>query len=133
MKYGLVAIVLAGAAAALSVDKGVLVTQPSEATPVVREMSAGETFLVRALGSDESCRVRKAVMLGGVAELDVEPGCDDVLPGLSRARHWQERDDGSVVISVDGGKAIVSFAVADGVAYESFAPRSPLISLIAEN
>jgi hypothetical protein len=72
-------------------------------------------------------------MLGGVAELDVEPGCDDVLPGLSRARHWQERDDGSVVISVDGGKAIVSFAVADGVAYESFAPRSPLISLIAEN
>jgi len=133
MKYGLVAIVLTGAAAALSVDKGVLVTQPSEATPVVGEISADETFLVRAPGSDESCRVRKAVMLGDVAELDAEPGCDDILPGLSRARHWQERDDGSVVVLAAGGKAIVSFSVADGVAYESFAPRSPLISLISEN
>jgi hypothetical protein len=133
MKYGLVAIVLAGAAAALSVDKGVLVTQPSEATPVVGEISAGETFLVRALGSDESCRVRKAAMQGDVAELDAEPGCDDILPGLSRARHWQELDDGSVIFSTDGSETVISFSVADGVAYESFEPRSPLISLISEN
>lgn len=133
MKYGLLALMLAGVIAALSIDKGVLVTPQSEATPLTAEASTSEIFTLHARGSGESCTVRKSPGDGLIATVSVEPGCDALLPGLSHARYWQEGDDGSIVFSAESHEAIVSFTMADGVAYESFEPRSPLISLIAEN
>ena len=51
--------------------------------------------------------------------------------GASKVRFWQERDDAVVVFSRDGIDDLVTFAVADGVAYESFRPASALISVVA--
>jgi hypothetical protein len=61
------------------------------------------------------------------------PECDRLLPGLSAARFWQERDGGQIVIGRNLADDLISFAVGDGVAYESFRPASALISMTADD
>jgi hypothetical protein len=55
--------------------------------------------------------------------------------GACIARHgqidWREREDGTVAFSANGSDPIVTFAVADGDGYESYAPALPLLSLAA--
>jgi hypothetical protein len=50
---------------------------------------------------------------------------------MARAKFWQEEADGSVIFSENGIDPIVTFAVGDGVAFESIQPHVPLISLAA--
>lgn len=77
-----------------------------------------------------SCLVAKASkMLGGAAVLNAEPECEALLPGIARARYWRERADGTVEFTGEAGDALAAFSVGDGVDYESFRPRSPLLSL----
>ena len=92
--------------------------------------AASETFNLLSSGSEATCLVRKGVDRGALVELSIDASCDEVMPGLSSVRFWQEAQDGSVTFSVDGSKAVVTFAAADGVAYESFKPRAPVISLV---
>jgi hypothetical protein len=55
--------------------------------------------------------------------------CRRLLPGIERAKFWQEKQDGTVALSANGTDPIVTFAVADGDGYESCAPALPLLSL----
>jgi len=52
-------------------------------------------------------------------------------PGIERAKFWREQNDGTVAFSVNGVDPIVTFGVADGDGYESYAPALPLLSLAA--
>lgn len=95
--------------------------------------AAGNRFLLRSAG-DLACEVVRGPATGsGGYALQPEAGCERLLPGLSEVRFWQERDDAVVVFSRDGTDGVVTFAVADGVAYESFRPASALISLAAKD
>ncbi|WP_274627711.1 hypothetical protein [Arvimicrobium flavum] len=87
------------------------------------------TYRMSSVKAQTSCNVAKSRGHGGVAVLEPEPGCEQVLPGVTRAAVWRERSDGSVEFEARDGEALVAFSVADGVAYESFAPREALITL----
>lgn len=95
--------------------------------------SGDATFRMRAIG-DVSCAVTRGDQISeDRSELEVDASCAALLPGIERAKFWQEKPDGSVAFTEDGVDAIVSFSVADGVAYESFEPATPLLSLAAAN
>ena len=86
-----------------------------------------------ANGGATACRVaRGADLAGGLSELSIGAECRALLPGIERARFWRERADGTVGFSENGTDPLVSFEAGDGVDYESYAPASPLLALVAE-
>ena len=106
---------------------------PSRAPENVDVVASADTFQLRSTGAPGSCAVTRGDQLSnGKADLRVDPSCAAVLPGVEKAKFWVEKDDGSVAFTENGIDPIVTFAVADGVAYESLAPAQPVVSLDAE-
>jgi hypothetical protein len=93
----------------------------------------GDRFRLRSMDNLSCEIVRGAVASDGVYSLRADPECDRLLLGLSRVRFWQERNGGVIVFGGNLADDLISFAVADGVAYESFRPASALISLTAHD
>ncbi|SJM28597.1 hypothetical protein [Mesorhizobium delmotii] len=95
--------------------------------------SPGDYRLV-ANGDEASCAVKRGTEVAqGLSLLTVTANCRRVLPGIERAKFWREQDDGTVIFSVNGIDPIVTFGVADGDGYESYAPTLPLLSLAASS
>jgi hypothetical protein len=93
------------------------------------QASDGDRFRLRSSGN-VSCAVWRGDQVAeDRSELEIEPSCAALLPGIERAKFWQEHEDGSVAFTENGVDAIVRFSVGDGVAYESFKPSTPLVSL----
>jgi hypothetical protein len=87
-------------------------------------------YHLRRGGGSVSCMVARGAGLSeDLWELRVEPACEAVMPGLAQVRYWRKTDDQTVVFSRDGDDTLVTFAPADGVAYETFAQGAPLLSL----
>ncbi len=85
-----------------------------------------------ANGDEASCAVKRGTEIShGLSLLTVTGNCRRVLPGIERAKFWREQDDGTVTFSANGIDPIVTFGVADGDGYESYAPALPLLSLAA--
>ena len=98
------------------------------------DVRPGEERFVLRLAGNLRCEIaRSEAASNGVYTLRAGSECEHLLPGLSEVRFWQEHVDGSVVLGRNLADDLVSFAVADGVAYESFKPASALISLTAED
>jgi hypothetical protein len=92
--------------------------------------AASGSFELQASGASGACAVTRGREIGpGLAELAVEQNCDDIYPGIEKARFWQDKADGSVVFTATGADAILTFGVADGIAYESYLPVTPLVTL----
>lgn len=88
--------------------------------------------LVSTLGEGGDCRVSATRMEEGEKRLlRLSPGCAADVPTLSAAHYWLDRPDGTVVLSGDDGKAVATFMLADGAAYESYDPPYPVMTLIA--
>jgi len=106
-------------------------TKTDDLRAVARSIGlAAEVYRLSSPEQRGSCTVTKGARVSrGVAKLAVDPACDALLPGMNRVRYWRERSDGSVEFTGEGGDALAAFAVADGVGYEPFRPRSPLLSL----
>lgn len=97
------------------------------------QVHAPGTYRLIANGGDTACMVtRGADLHGGLSELVMGAGCGTILPGIERARYWRDRKDGTVGFSENGTDPMVSFEAGDGVDYESYAPVSPLLTLVAE-
>ncbi|MER8482781.1 hypothetical protein [Mesorhizobium sp. M1322] len=93
--------------------------------------SPGDYRLV-ANGDEASCALKRGTEVShGLSLLTVTANCRGVLPGIERAKFWREQDDGTVTFSANGIDPIVTFGVADGDGYESYAPTLPLLSLAA--
>ena len=83
-------------------------------------------------GHEGGCVVEASVAVGAEKRhLSIDPACADIVPGLAQARWWLERADGSVAFATDDGRVAAEFAVADGAAFESYAPREPIMTLLA--
>ncbi|QPC89419.1 hypothetical protein [Mesorhizobium sp. INR15] len=96
------------------------------------EATPSSSFRLVANGDEGACAVtRGAAVSAGVSLLTVDANCRGLMPGIERAKFWRERDDGTVAFSANGIDPIVTFSVADGDGYESYAPASPLLSLAA--
>jgi hypothetical protein len=126
-------VMIAGLLAAAGVlSYGPAGDRQAQAATVMRQAEAeGEAFRLRTSGGASCAVTRGGVVSQDRAELRVEPACATLLPGMERAKFWHENDDGAVVFVENDGDPIVSFSVADGVAYESFQPSTPLLSLDA--
>jgi hypothetical protein len=94
------------------------------------EVTSSTSFRLIANGDEGDCAVtRGAAIQDGLSLLTVAPNCRRLLPGIERAKFWREEQDGTVAFSADGIDPIVTFSVADGDGYESYAPATPLLSL----
>ncbi|RWM71398.1 hypothetical protein [Mesorhizobium sp.] len=101
-------------------------TAPDEPTP------SSDDYRLVANGDEASCAVKRGTEIShGLSLLTVTGNCRRVLPGIERAKFWREQDDGTVTFSANGIDPIVTFGVADGDGYESYAPALPLLSLAA--
>ncbi|WP_165349935.1 MULTISPECIES: hypothetical protein [unclassified Mesorhizobium] len=79
---------------------------------------------------EETCAVeRGAEVSAGLSRLTVAPNCRVLMPGIEQVKFWREQADGSVAFSENGVDPIVTFGVADGDGYESYAPATPLLAL----
>ncbi|TPK89149.1 hypothetical protein FJ934_00765 [Mesorhizobium sp. B2-4-12] len=93
----------------------------------------GNTYRLVANGDEGACAVtRGAPVSDGLSLLTVAPNCRRLLPGIEQAKFWREGQDGTVAFSANGIDPIVTFAVADGGGYESYAPTAPLLSLAGD-
>ncbi|WEX10177.1 hypothetical protein [Chelativorans sp. AA-79] len=66
------------------------------------------------------------------AALELTPECVDMMPRLAEARYWQEDGAGELSFVAADGRSVVEFFAADGVAYESLKPLSPIVALRAQ-
>jgi len=83
-----------------------------------------------ANGAEAACAVqREAPVSDGLSRVKVAPDCRKLMPGIERVKFWREQPDGSVAFSENGVDPIVTFGVADGDGYESYAPAAPLLAL----
>ena len=95
--------------------------------------SADGSYRLFIAGNPATCRVTKGRELSGqIAEIKFSEGCGEAYARLSKAVLWREDDDGGIAFATKDGRALVRFASGDGVAYESYRPTVPLISLVAE-
>jgi hypothetical protein len=127
-------LLMIGAAALAAVAAtGLRLNSSASAAADARADPEVERFLLQASGNDADCIVERLDAPGPVSRVLVAPACDAMLPGLSALHYWREQADGTVMLSADGTTPSVIFAQADGVAYESIEPRTPLMSLISRD
>ncbi|WP_214472330.1 hypothetical protein [Mesorhizobium sp. dw_380] len=95
--------------------------------------SSGNAYRLVANGDEGACAVRRGASVSdGLSLLTVAPNCHRLLPGIEQAKFWREGQDGTVAFSANGIDPIVTFALADGDGYESYAPATPLLSLAGD-
>ena len=109
---------------------GVQLFHDGNGQSVAKEVTPSNTYRLVANGDEGACAVsRGAEISDGLSLLTVAPTCRRLIPGIERAKFWREQNDGTVAFSANGVDPIVTFAVADGDGYESYAPATPLLSL----
>ena len=108
---------------------GDMALQPS---PAAAETVGKMQFMLHLAGVERSCLIDKGVeLVDGISQLSVGEDCPRLVPELTDARRWRENADGTVTIVDDDGGALIEFALADGLAYESSRAGAPLVSLVA--
>ncbi|CAN7267046.1 hypothetical protein [Mesorhizobium sp. LjNodule214] len=111
---------------------GIQLFHGSSGASVAREAQPSSTYRLAANGDEAACAVKRGAEVSeGLSLLTIASTCRRLLPGIERAKFWREQEDGTVAFSANGTDPIVTFAVADGDGYESYAPALPLLSLAA--
>ncbi len=125
--------VLSALIAAAALFGGVQLFHDGNGESVANEAAPSNTYRLVANGDEAACAVsRGAEIADGLSLLAVAPTCRRLLPGIERAKFWREQNDGTVAFSANGIDPIVTFSVADGNGYESYAPATPLLSLASD-
>ena len=91
-----------------------------------------DRFILSFSTGHESCAVTAAEGEETRRRLLLDAACAGLNAGLADARWWLERADGTVAFAREDGHVVAEFAMADGAAYESYAPRLPIMTLLAE-
>ncbi|MFD1985100.1 hypothetical protein ACFSOZ_21415 [Mesorhizobium newzealandense] len=118
--------------AAVALFGGVQLLHDGSGDSAAGEVAPSNRFRLVENGDAGNCAVtRGAAVSDDLSLLTVAPNCRRLLPGIERAKFWREEQDGTVAFSANGVDPIVTFAVADGEGYESYAPAAPLLSLAA--
>ncbi|MBZ9851907.1 hypothetical protein LB565_28390 [Mesorhizobium sp. CA14] len=121
---------VAGLVASVALFGGAHVLYDGEGQGTAVETASSSSYRLTANGDEAACAVRRgAPVSDGLSRLDVAPGCRKLMPGIERVKFWREQADGSVAFSESGVDPIVTFGVADGDGYESYAPAAPLLAL----
>ena len=125
------AVVLAGALAAA----GALSGGPAldEATTAAIAPASGQAARFTLVSDETACTLgAEQAPSGTMRRLALTPDCLAGNPELAAMRFWLDRPDGTVALAGADGRVRVEFALADGAAYESYNPRFPVMTLLAE-
>jgi hypothetical protein len=129
---GIVALGLAAAGLASAGYYAIAVDHDGPAPIQTTEVSPVDRFVLRSSATNRSCELAvEQDGASGTAQVKVEPDCAGLVPGIENVRYWQDKGNGSVSLAADGLDPVITFAIADGVAYESLEPAFPVISLDA--
>jgi hypothetical protein len=121
---------LAGLIASVALFSGAQFLHGGDGQDAATEPTPSSTYLLTANGDEAACAVRRgAPVSDGLSRLTVAPDCRKLMPGIERVKFWREQADGTVAFSENGIDPIVTFSVADGDGYESYAPAAPLLAL----
>jgi len=91
------------------------------------------SYKLSVSGQEGSCTVvKRGATEAGRAELELDENCVLMLPRLAHARYWKQEPTGDVIFAAADGRPVVEFFAADGVAYESLRPVSPLVALTVQ-
>ncbi|AZO17183.1 hypothetical protein EJ069_22195 [Mesorhizobium sp. M2A.F.Ca.ET.043.05.1.1] len=121
---------LAGLVASVALFGGVQFLDGGDSESAAVEPAASSTYRLTANGDEAACAVQRgAAVSDGLSRLKIAPDCRQLMPGIERAKFWREQADGSVAFSENGIDPIVTFGVADGDGYESYALSAPLLAL----
>ncbi len=124
---------VAGLVASVALFGGAHVLYDGEGPDTAVETLSSSTYRLTANGDEAACAVQRGgPVADGLSRLEIAPDCRKLMPGIERVKFWREQADGSVAFSENGVDPIVTFGVADGDGYESYAPANPLLSLAAE-
>lgn len=130
-------IVWTGAVAALTVAGAFAFSgpdgriDPMTVSAIAPAPEAGRLFRLQVDGREGGCLVEAGADDAARRPLSISPACAAVVPGLAGARWWLDRADGSVAFMTDDGRVAAEFALADGAAFESYAPRQPIMTLLS--
>ncbi|RAZ91355.1 hypothetical protein DPM33_08645 [Mesorhizobium hawassense] len=120
----------AGLVASVALFGGVHFLQGGDGRSATPEAAPSSDYQLTANGDEAACAVhRGAEISNGLSLLSVAPNCRKLMPGIEHVKFWREQADGSVAFSQNGVDPIVTFGVADGHGYESYAPAAPLLAL----
>ncbi|WP_137155930.1 hypothetical protein [Rhizobium sp. FKL33] len=87
-------------------------------------------FTVSNMENGAVCIVTRGKALSARSrEVQAGGDCEQVWPGLARARNWTDNGDGTVALTNDGGEAILTLGFGDGVEYESLEPENAVVAL----
>ncbi|BCM16696.1 hypothetical protein [Mesorhizobium sp. J8] len=121
---------VAGLAVSVALFGGAHVLYGGQGQSTAVETASSSAYRLTANGDEAACAVQRGARVSdGLSRLDVAPDCRKLMPGIERVKFWREQADGSVAFSENGMDAIVTFGVADGDGYESYAPAAPLLAL----
>jgi len=121
---------VAGLVVSVALFGGAHVLSGGQRPSTAVETVSSSTYRLTANGDEAACAVQRgAAVSDGLSRLKIAPDCRQLMPGIERAKFWREQADGSVAFSENGIDPIVTFGVADGDGYESYAPSAPLLAL----
>ncbi|QDZ01391.2 hypothetical protein FQ775_13950 [Nitratireductor mangrovi] len=87
-------------------------------------------YWLRQVGSADGCSVAFAEPgTDAVTAIVPEAGCAALHPEMASVRFQREDGDGLMSFVSEAGETVIQFAIADGVAYESLKPATPLFQL----
>ncbi|RUW46937.1 hypothetical protein EOA32_30230 [Mesorhizobium sp. M1A.F.Ca.ET.072.01.1.1] len=123
---------LAGLVASVALYGGVQSLHDGKGQSAVEQAGLSNSYRLTANGDEAACAIKRgAEVSDGLSLLTIAPNCSKLMPGIERVKFWREQADGSVAFSENGIDPIVTFGVADGDGYESYAPAAPLLALNA--
>lgn len=121
---------LTGLVASVALFGGVQFLHGGDGQIAAIESAASSIYKLTANGDEAACAVQRgAEVSDGLSRLSLAPDCRTLMPGIERVKFWREQADGTVAFSENGIDPIVTFSVADGDGYESYAPAAPLLAL----
>ncbi len=101
----------------------VAVAEPAHAA------TAGLVEYTLSSSSGQNCHMKMLTQaIGGVAKLAVDPACESVSAGLSKAVSWIEGSKGTAQIMGRDGQMILSVGPSDGFAYETSGSNANIVT-----
>lgn len=88
------------------------------------------TMFVHRPGSAGSCQMRRVT--DAKDNVIVDASCRDIYPALMDVSAWQEKSDGTVVLSDANESTVIMLGLADGHAYEALYPPTAMLVLVAD-
>ena len=125
---------VAGLVVSAALFGGAQFLQGGNGQATASQTAPSSDYRLTANGDEAACAVHRGAEISqGLSLLSVAQNCRKLMPGIEHVKFWREEADGTVAFSANGVDPIVTFGVADGEGYESYAPSAPLLALATQN